>query len=410
MLTTFATAFGLASLALAAPASSIHARADAKFAYGAEKVRGVNLGGWFVLEPWITPSLFDALDIAAVDEWTYTATLGKDEARTRLSNHWNTFITQSDFSAIAAAGMNHVRIPIGYWSITPNDGEPYVQGAYEKLGEALNWASEAGLKVIIDLHGAPGSQNGFDNSGHYGAINWGQGDSVIQTIDAIVKIRNDYSNHPAVSTIELLNEPMGGSINMETIKQFYKDGWGNLWDSPVAIAFSDAFQGVTSWNDWGAGLDRLILDTHHYEIFDNAVLKLNAGEHIATACSFGAQMRASNKWTISGEWTGAMTDCARYLNGYGRGARYDGTFAGSSYVGSCDGKSTGSVSQLSQPERDDMRKYIEAQLDAYESKEGWVFWTWKTEGAPGWDMGDMLANGVFPSPVTSRNFPGQCGY
>ena len=51
------------------------------------------------------------------------------------------------------AGLNHVRIPIGYWSVIPIDGEPYVQGAYDKLGEALDWASGAGLKVMIDLHG-----------------------------------------------------------------------------------------------------------------------------------------------------------------------------------------------------------------------------------------------------------------
>jgi glucan 1,3-beta-glucosidase len=124
-----------------------------KFAYGSEKVRGVNLGGWFVLEPWITPSLFDAVGGGAVDEWTFCSVLGANEAHNRLSNHWNTFITQADFGAIAGAGLNHVRIPIGYWSVIPTDGEPFVQGAYDKLGEALDWASGAGLKVMIDLHG-----------------------------------------------------------------------------------------------------------------------------------------------------------------------------------------------------------------------------------------------------------------
>ena len=28
------------------------------------------------------------------------------------------------------------------------------------------------LKVLLDLHGAPGSQNGFDNSGKRGPIEW----------------------------------------------------------------------------------------------------------------------------------------------------------------------------------------------------------------------------------------------
>jgi hypothetical protein len=35
----------------------------------------------------------------------------------------------------------------------------------------------------------------------------------------------------------------------------------------------------------------------------------------------------------------------------------------------------------------------------YEKAGGWIFWTWKTEGAPEWDMQDLLANGLFPSPV-----------
>lgn len=121
------------------------------FDYNGAKLRGVNLGGWFVLEPWITPSLFEGN--GAVDEYTLTQELGKDAAKSKLSAHWNSFITQDDFSQIAAAGLNHVRIPIGYWSVIPIDGEPFVQGAYDKLGQALNWAQGAGLKVIIDLHG-----------------------------------------------------------------------------------------------------------------------------------------------------------------------------------------------------------------------------------------------------------------
>lgn len=121
------------------------------FDYNGEKVRGVNTGGWFVLEPWITPSIFEGN--AAVDEWTYTQILGKDAAKSALQAHWNSWITQDDFNQMAKAGLNHVRIPIGYWSVIPIDGEPYVQGAYEKLREALDWANSAGLKVLIDLHG-----------------------------------------------------------------------------------------------------------------------------------------------------------------------------------------------------------------------------------------------------------------
>lgn len=123
------------------------------FDYNTEKVRGVNLGGWLVLEPWITPSIFEAAGSSAVDEWTLGEALGASETEARLSQHWNTFITESDFQQIANAGLNHVRIPIGYWAVAPIPGEPFVQGQLGALDNAITWARNTGLKVLIDLHG-----------------------------------------------------------------------------------------------------------------------------------------------------------------------------------------------------------------------------------------------------------------
>jgi glucan 1,3-beta-glucosidase len=125
------------------------------FDYNNEKIRGVNLGGWFVLEPWITPSIFQqwANGGGVVDEYTYTQTLGQTEALSRLQQHWNTWITEADFQEIAALGLNHVRIPIGYWALILFPGDPYVQGQLDVLTNALGWARTYGLKVILDLHG-----------------------------------------------------------------------------------------------------------------------------------------------------------------------------------------------------------------------------------------------------------------
>jgi glucan 1,3-beta-glucosidase len=205
-------------------------------------------------------------------------------------------------------------------------------------------------------------------------------------LNVLNKLRDDHAGHPAVASIELLNEPLPPGAPLETVQQFYNDGWGNLKDSGVAIAEHDAFQSpLSSWNSFGQGEYNIIFDTHHYEVFTNDLVAMSFSDHIGTACSFGSQMTAvSGKWAISGEWCGAMTDCARYLNGYGKGARYDGSLAGSTAVGSCAGLSSGSVSQLPDDQKSNMRTFIEAQLQSYESAAGWVFWTWKTEqGAPG---------------------------
>jgi glucan 1,3-beta-glucosidase len=88
-----------------------------------------------------------------VDEYTYTQTLGKTEAQRRLNQHWATWITEADFKEIASFGLNHVRIPVGYWALNPLPGDPYVQGQLAYLDQAIVWARNAGLKVMLDIHG-----------------------------------------------------------------------------------------------------------------------------------------------------------------------------------------------------------------------------------------------------------------
>jgi len=68
-------------------------------------------------------------------------------------------------------------------------------------------------------------------------------------------------------------------------------------------------------------------------------------------------------------------------------------------VGDCGALTTGSVSGLTSDQQANMARFIKAQIQAYEAKTGWTFWTWHTEGAPGWDLKDLLANGVFPQPI-----------
>jgi glucan 1,3-beta-glucosidase len=96
-----------------------------------------------------------------VDEYTFGQYQSASVAKAALTQHWNTWIQESDFSAIAAAGLNHVRLPIGYWAWDVSGGEPYIQGQLPYLQKAVTWAKNHGLKVIVDLHGAPGSQNGY---------------------------------------------------------------------------------------------------------------------------------------------------------------------------------------------------------------------------------------------------------
>lgn len=247
---------------------------------------------------------------------------------------------------------------------------------------------------------APGSQNGFDNSGRLGDVAWQQGDTVAATIKALEALSSRYkSDTDVVTAIELLNEPLGPKLNLDGVKSFYQDGYktvtGNSGD--FAVCIHDAFQDVQSWNGFMTeGYSNTMLDTHIYQIFNNDQVSLSPDAHNSAACGMASKLAGTDKWTIVGEWTGAQTDCAKWLNGYGKGARYDGTFEGSSKVGSCDGKYTGTVENLSDDDKKNLKSFIAAQVAAYESHTGWIFWTWKTESAPEWHMQDLLKAGIFP--------------
>ena len=70
----------------------------------------------------------------------------------------------------------------------------------------------------------------------------------------------------------------------------------------------------------------------------------------------------SNLYTVTGEWSTAVTDCAKGLNGRGVGARWDGTYeAGQPTLGSCTGL-TGNMSAFSDDYKTFLRKMFEAQV------------------------------------------------
>lgn len=99
----------------------------------------------------ITPSLFAST--STDDEWSLCNSLGKTKCSKALEKHWSSFTTLGDFEDIKSAGLNAVRIPIGYWAVDLLDYEPYVSGQYPYLIRAVQWAGELGLQVLIDLHG-----------------------------------------------------------------------------------------------------------------------------------------------------------------------------------------------------------------------------------------------------------------
>ena len=85
-------------------------------------------------------------------------------------------------------------------------------------------------------------------------------------------------------------------------------------------------------------------------------------EHVDFACGLNDTLfpyDRNNIWTVMGEWSTAMTDCALWLNGRNVGSRWDGTWfpaPGTPTLGSCSNV-TGDSSNFSDDYKTNLRKY-----------------------------------------------------
>ena len=143
---------------------------------------------------------------------------------------------------------------IGYWSIPITTADtnyttlvdPYIPGAWPYLLRALGWARKHSIHVILDLHGAPGSQNGYDNSGRRGSANWAQGSNVNRTLDIIRFIAQKLGG--MIDVLELLNEPVGWLPSIGAIiGNYWQDGYDVVREAAgggMMVMIMDAFLGV----------------------------------------------------------------------------------------------------------------------------------------------------------------------
>ena len=73
------------------------------------QIRGVNLGSLFVLEPWITPSMFYQFlgkqeGKVAMDHYSFCKVLGPKEASKQLKRHREAWVTEDIIKELAEGG------------------------------------------------------------------------------------------------------------------------------------------------------------------------------------------------------------------------------------------------------------------------------------------------------------------
>jgi endoglucanase len=127
-------------------------------------VKGINLGNWLVPEGYMFKFTHARApkEIAGVIE----ALIGPEEASRFWTEFRDVYIAEDDIRFIKAAGFNTVRVPL-HWRLFVEPGDdgarPVRRAGLALLDRLVQWCRESGLRVIIDLHAAPGGQTGVNH-------------------------------------------------------------------------------------------------------------------------------------------------------------------------------------------------------------------------------------------------------
>jgi hypothetical protein len=131
----------------------------------------------------------------------------------RAADFWRRFrarfVTEQDIARIAAAGFDHVRLPINSRVIQAADGTLDPEGI-ALVDDCLSWCKSHDLYLLLDLHGAPGGQTGtnIDDSPNGRPDLFTDERHREATIELWAKLAQRYAAEEHVLGYDLLNEPL----------------------------------------------------------------------------------------------------------------------------------------------------------------------------------------------------------
>lgn len=223
------------------------------------QLKGVNLGAWLVRENWLNPDDIDVeykSKLSEEQQKNYWGTFyedltpeqktvfdpyygqkydgemiydvleerfGVEKAQELLNIFYDNWITEWDLDNIKSMGFNCVRVP--FWYRNFYTGSVYGEASelkkiLDENGEwdfsRLDWVveecSKRELYVILDMHGAAGSQSSAPHAGKDMAdapLMSKDGERYRELTDELWSaIASRFSGNPAVAMYDLLNEPM----------------------------------------------------------------------------------------------------------------------------------------------------------------------------------------------------------
>ncbi|USP78586.1 glycoside hydrolase family 5 protein [Curvularia clavata] len=358
------------------------------------KIRGVNLGGWLLSEPWMMSKEWSDMGCGnACSEFDCVSALGQSKADTAFNNHYARWITPSMIQDMYNAGLNTIRIPIGYWSLRTivDSSEKFPRMNLQYLDDIVQKAADLGMFVVMDLHGAPGSQKTEDAftgqclptaylPGFYTQYNYDRAARWLNWMTRRIHSKAAYKS--AVGIIGVVNEPQtardkGGmpKEEIDTLTQkYYPQALKAVRDAEKDLGIPESERLHVQFMDtlWGAGSPKSNLPSDSCVIFDDhnyvggAVTAKNPdakqADYMWYSCFEDDRLSDGDTPKIVQEWslTVQNQDSKEF-----------------------DWKQTQNEAFYKQ--------WFIAQQRLYEKTNGWIFWSWRTQlNDPRWDYSYLV--------------------
>ncbi|MBR3868062.1 MAG: cellulase family glycosylhydrolase [Clostridia bacterium] len=243
-------------------------------------LKGLNLGGWLIMEDWFTPVANDATG----DVYTYEVLeerFGTEKTYELLNIYQDNWIVETDFKNIADMGFNCVRIPFWYRNFqSDTEGTWILDDKGEIDLSRLEWAVEMcrkyGLYAILDLHAANGVQGYADHAGHKNSYHFFDQNEKgewyrAQAVELWRVIAERFAGDPAIAMFDLLNEPMCDVPMAKRIHSYIWEYYDMAYD---AIRKEDPDRMITMIGTWSVdklpdpdeyGWENVVYQYHQYD-------------------------------------------------------------------------------------------------------------------------------------------------
>ena len=331
-----------------------------------ERILGVNLSGWFIPEPWVTPSLYAATGASNAAE--LQEAMGTAAYNERMRHHYETFVSEDDFRRMAQIGLNAVRLPVPWYAFGSQESDASYISVVDYIDRAIEWAAKYNIRVLLNLATVPGGQGDSNDSPTTPEVvaEWHSSTNGRHVaLDVLERLADRYGEAESLLGIELLDTPqmsvrkslftMTDGIPAHYLRNFYRDAYelvrSYMPEDKIVVFSSSGHPGEWKHFMRGAKYKNVYMDLHLYHYRDEYALDITSPRGLTTAISRNKRELKEAVETgfpvLVGEWSGAAIFANSSVTPEGRNA-YE-------------------------------RVFIANQLASFAPAAGWFFQTWKTE-------------------------------